>query len=199
MSKELAFLNEVIFPFHPVFSKDKAMRREWAKHPRGIRIEHLVEETIAHIGMIKHTAETGRDFDDNSDSKTATVIINKKGNFYIEIGSLENKIGAIRICLYNKYAGRIDYFFIPAEDVEGLSLPCYGKAKDKKRLRFTWNKEADRYNKYEKYRMPDFKSMATAKSNNNIPAISQQPIDTPTYITLGTCTIPFEQDIEAAS
>jgi hypothetical protein len=123
-----------------------------------VNIERLIEEALAHCGGYNRIDETGRDFDCplNSDSKTATIQPSGK----IQIGSVENKIGALRVVIFNPFTDGIDYFFIPHEDVESLSAMQSGKNIYKKTIAGHYRKTTNDYARLEKYRCSSFVELA---------------------------------------
>ena len=100
MSKSLVLMRDVVCVYHPQFSKSKDLREYGMNHPDIFNIERLVEESLAAIGPYDFVDEAGYDYSDYSDSKTATVAIYDN---VLAIGSVESKIGALRVTIYNPH------------------------------------------------------------------------------------------------
>ena len=164
MSKNLVMMRDVICIYHPEFRKSKDLQRYGMKHSAIFNIERLIEESLAVVGGYNFVDETGRDFDCkwNSDSKTATVIPDGKARTAV-IGSIENKIGSLRITIYNPFKESLDYMYIPRKQVQLLKECCYGKTgANKEKLRIRWNLANDHYNGFDQFLVKDFKELATA-------------------------------------
>jgi hypothetical protein len=160
MSKNLVLMRDVICVYHPEFVKSADLRRYGLKHSDIFNIERLIEESLAAIGPYEFVDEEGYDFTDFSDSKTTTININTGVG---SIGSVETKIGSLRITAYNPYKEATDYFFVPTDQVPLVKSPCYGVNDHKERILFKYSKKFnDSYGGFEKYRVGDFKSLALA-------------------------------------
>jgi len=160
MSKNLVLMRDVICVYHPEFVKSADLRRYGLKHSDIFNIERLIEESLAAIGPYEFVDEIGYDFTDLSDSKTTTININTGVG---SIGSVETKIGSLRITAYNPYKEATDYFFVPTDQVPLVKSPCYGVNDHKERILFKYSKKFnDSYGGFEKYRVGDFKSLALA-------------------------------------
>lgn len=167
-TKQTAILRDIAFKYHPNLSKlSLTSQREILATanlcPKVYNAEHIVELSLAHIGGYSFVDQAYRDYNDvdNSDSKTGTVNINTRR---VEVGGLENKIGAIRLLVWNPILDVLDYFFVPHDmwRFEGYSYKCHGKnKKDKLRFLFTWNSITNHYNKFEIFRLKDFVELAT--------------------------------------
>jgi hypothetical protein len=134
------------------------------KHSAIFNIERLIEESLAAVGGYNFVDETGRDFDCkwNSDSKTVTVIPDGKARTAV-IGSIENKIGSLRITIYNPFKETLDFMYIPRKQVQLRKECCYGKTgANKEKLRIRWNLANDHYNAFDEFLVKDFKELATA-------------------------------------
>lgn len=160
-NKGYTFMRDVITKYHPRFLASEDLCNFGLDHPEDFNIEHLVEQCIANVGNLTFEDAAGYDFvEDKSDSKTASI---NKITRKIEVGSVENKIGALRLTIYNPFTLRIDYFFIPKIDADNLKRDCFGNSSHKKRLSFTYNIDKDYYNSFEKYRTIDFPTMAKTR------------------------------------
>ena len=161
MSKESVFMTEIITQYHPDFVTSRDMKKAGLSRPDYFNVEFLVEESLAAIGGYKYVDMEGYDFSDYSDSKTTTVNANTG---VVTIGSVETKIGALRITAYNPFKQSTDFFFVPATDVSRVKLPCYGNNSHKERILFTYSKKYhDDYGYFEEFRVKDFPSLACAK------------------------------------
>ena len=155
-------MRDVVTKYHPKFKNSKDLREYGLEHPEMFNCERLVEETLAFIGGYNFVDEVGRDFDDidNSDSKTVTV---QPSRPIMEINGVENKIGSLRITIFNPIKESLDYMYVPKSDLKYLKEPCYGKMKHKERLKTSYNSLYDSYNRLEKFRIKSFKELANAK------------------------------------
>lgn len=165
MNKNLLLMRDVITRYHPEFLDNKELTRYALSNPHIFDVPRLVEETFAHVGGYNFTDGHGHDFDDPvfSDSKTATLCKYSKTNMF-HVGSVESKIGSLRIIIYNSIAERLDFMYLAKADVlrhkqnDGTKGSASGI---KQRIRGTWNENKDHYNKMEPYRVSDFTKLAT--------------------------------------
>ena len=158
MTKHELMMKEIVCKYHPDFMNNKGMKKFAMENSRLFDIERLVELTLAHTGGLEFVDAAGYDYDDMSDSKTTSV--NTITNT-VEVMGVENKIGALRICIYNPKISRIYYMFIPAADVPSVRRRCFGVNDHKQRLRFKWSGQyTDHYNSFEQYRISDFVTMS---------------------------------------
>lgn len=166
-TKQVTILREIGFKHHPAWMKTSitTQRQMLALAditPRSINAEAIVEDSLAHRGKYNFVNAIAMDFDDidESDSKTGTVNINTKK---VEIGSIGNKIGALRIIVWNPILDTLDYFFLPyAVWKFSYAVKCYGKnTEGKLRLVMSWNKDKNHYNKFEIFRLASFEDLAT--------------------------------------
>lgn len=164
-TKCTTFLKEIVFKHLLGFVGDQTIQnsqlRIAALYPTSIGIENLIEHSLAQVGSYEFVNEKYRDFndEDNSDSKTGSVNVKTKK---VEISSIENKIGALRISVFNPFTQSVDYFFIPYDDWKNtLAVNCYGVNKTGKlRLVMQWNEERDSYNKFDPWRLTTFQELA---------------------------------------
>lgn len=161
MSKNYVLMRDVICKYHPEFKKSKDLQKYGLKHPDIFNCERLVEEALAATGGYNFVDESGRDFDcpDNSDSKTVSVQPSSK---VVEVASVENKIGSLRITIYNQFTQNLHFMYIPHKSLSVLKLPCYGKNQFKERLLMKWNESGNHYNSFQRFIVPDFKALAQA-------------------------------------
>ena len=126
------------------------------------KIEHLVELAMAEIGDYTFLDESGYDFSDFSDCKTASIGVPEgKASGAMAISALGTKIGAIRAVIYNPFYNRLDYMFFPYEEWKKYSEPKYksGHIVDS-RIRSTFNKKKNSYSKgFDQYLMNSFEAL----------------------------------------
>lgn len=162
MSKETVFLEKIMFKYLPEYFPTKRVRELALQFPKAFNVEHLTEIALAKIGGYDFVDAAGYDFTDYSDSKTATVA---SYDNCCAIGSVENKIGAIRLCVYNSYKEDVDFFFFSKGAVDRLKESNYGKNKHKERMRSSYAVYADTYSKFEPYRLNSFEELAQVKDD----------------------------------
>ena len=157
-------MRDVVVKHHPAFTASPDLQRYGLTNPDIFNIERLIEESLAAVGGYDFVDEPGRDFNDhwNSDSKTTTVIPDGHSRTAV-ISSIENKIGSLRITIYNPWKDSVDYAYIPRKAVKELSEPNYGKASYKEKIRSRWNQRFDYYNRIEEFRVKTFEELALAE------------------------------------
>ena len=171
-TKQETLLNGIIFPRLPGL-EDPIMQAAILKlielYPTAVDVENLVEHALAFNGNYKFVDEDRRDFNDidDSDSKTVTVNINSRK---AEIIGLENKIGSIRITVFNSLSSeKISYLYIPRLWVPMMKRECYGINEGKKRFIITWSEKRPKkykdkkigyFNQFEKFRVDSFEALA---------------------------------------
>lgn len=162
MSKNFVLMRDVICKFHPAFVKSADLRKYGLEHSVIFNIERLIEESLAAIGGYNFVDEAGYDFDCRwwSDSKTTTVIPDGNSKSII-ISSIENKIGSLRVTIYNPYKDSVDFMYIPRKDVQAIKEPNYGKNSYKEKIRARWNESRDYYNSCDRFRVGSFEELAT--------------------------------------
>jgi hypothetical protein len=159
MSKSLVLMRDVICVYHPSFSSSRDLQKFGLEMPERFNIERLIEETLAALGPYRYVDEEGYDFTDYSDSKTTTINANTRVG---TVGSVETKIGALRITAYNPFKESADYFYVSKRDMKYVKSPCYGVNDHKERIVFTYSKKGDNYGIFEDYRVKDFRELALA-------------------------------------
>ncbi len=162
MTRETVLMRDLICVYHPEFVQSRDMRRCGLRRPDLFNVERLVEESLAAVGGYEFVDAAYYDFSDLSDSKTTTVNLKTRR---AEIGNCEGKIGSLRITAYNPHRDRLDYFYVPARDMDFVREPCYGKAGHKERIKFTWSHRNDHYNWFEDFRVSTFVDLAQAVDN----------------------------------
>jgi len=162
MSKNYVLMRDIISKYHPEFrdSKNTSLQKYALKNPDIFNCERLIEETLAAVGGYNFVNETGRDFDCpyNSDSKTTSLGCGSG----FQILGVENKIGSLRITVYNPYKDRLDFLYMPYSSVQFYKEVSYGKNQFKERVRGKWNQNNDHYNRLERFRVHTFEDLARA-------------------------------------
>ena len=159
MSKSLVLMRDVICVYHPSFSSSPDLQKFGLEMPERFNIERLIEETLAALGPYRYVDEAGYDFTDYSDSKTTTINANTRVG---TIGSVETKIGALRITAYNPFKDAADFFYVSKRDLKYVKSPCYGVNDHKERILFTYTAKGDTYNTFDDYRVKNFRELALA-------------------------------------
>ena len=153
--KNYVLARDIINVWHPYY-KNKPQPLDRASD---LNVERLVEETMAYVGKYNFVDEDGRDFDDPLDSDSKTVSVRKSGN-KVTISSVENKIGALRVVVFNHNTDGLDYFFIPFDDIKTLSKFASGKNSYKKIIESQYNLTKKTYARLEDYRASSFEELA---------------------------------------
>lgn len=156
MSKQFTLMRDVITRYHPAFVASKDLQQYGLNNAELFNVERLIEESLAAVGPYQFVDQEGYDFTDYSDSKTTTV--NQKTR-RVEVNSVENKIGALRITAYNPHIGGLHYFFVPKSKLDYVRSDCYGINEYKKRIQFTWRTDDD-YGWFEDFRVNSFELLA---------------------------------------
>lgn len=170
MSKAQMLLKEIIFVHHPDFVGQAHTQKIVYAGADWVNTERLIEHTMAHVGGYNFIDGDHEDFDDGTDSKTASVRLNPvpKGSqqgHILEISGIGRggaggslKKGALRVVLYNPVAQRLDYFFIPKAAWAGMLKyhPTSGIAK----IVATWNSKTDTCNKLDPFKVSSFEELA---------------------------------------
>ena len=160
IKKARALLRDIIIPYHPFFKDaSDAQKAAALADPRCFNVEHMVEIVLASVGNYDFVDAEGYDFSDHSDSKTA--IIDGKGRCWV--GSVESKIGAIRLTVYLTHLDCLHYFYIPKKALDGLRRACYGINEHKERLILSYSMAHNHWNSYEQYRLDSLEALALAK------------------------------------
>jgi hypothetical protein len=152
-------MRDVICVYHPSFNSSRDLQKFGLEMPERFNIERLIEETLAAVGPYRYVDKEGYDFTDYSDSKTTTINANTRVG---TIGSVETKIGALRITAYNPFKEAADFFYDSKRDLKYVKSPCYGVNDHKERIVFTYSSKSDAYGMFEDYRVKDFRELACA-------------------------------------
>lgn len=164
--KNYAFATEIFISYHSSYNTISDGINWASNFSSGLDVPKLTEEALAENsgGLYTRVNKYTHDFSDLSDAKTGSVMFNDKQDRSktVVIKNVENKIGALRIVVFNGYkpmGNQLDYFYIPAEDVKRL-WENDGKSGKKKRIRTNWN-ERTGYSKWNYYRLNSFLDLAT--------------------------------------
>ena len=160
MSREVVLMRDLICQYHPEFVNSTDMRQCGLRRPDLFNVERLVEESLEAVGGYKFVDADHYDFDDFSDSKTGSVNFKTRR---VEINSVETKIGALRITVYNSHRNKLDYFFVPSHKLDYVRSPCYGNNSHKERIQFTWSHHNDCYNWFDRFRVGSFVELAQCR------------------------------------
>jgi hypothetical protein len=152
-TKHEVVLQDHVFHLHKDFIEDEVLREYALKNPRMFDIEHLNEEAFNHASGYKRNHKKGEtDTVDaykgkrTAEYKTGSVRENPKAkcknSFDTEIRNVASPAGVIKqapliVTMYNQPCNRIDYFFIPQEDIHKL-LSSNGK-KGNLKIKGTFN------------------------------------------------------------
>lgn len=164
-AKTKKIFKEVIFKYNDDFSNEKFLNLVDA-HPSIFNIEHLVELTMAKVGGYKFIDAEHCDFSDGSECKTGGVRPNaEKGPVHrVEISNTISpggtvKAGDLRTVIYNAVTDSLEYFFIPKDNIFGMSNlhPTTGMG----RIFATYNRDKKQIRKLESFRCMDFEKLCT--------------------------------------
>lgn len=136
---EEAFMMDVVLVNHPDYKNLPRGTKRWvAKEARkgSFQMSNLLEQTISlrseeiRSVPLANTNADGMDFDDYSDLKSCTLRLGSNGVGVSDaitgnISGLDNKVGDIRVILWNDYNGEVEYYHIPKKDA--ISMQSKGK------------------------------------------------------------------------
>mgnify|MGYP001266982307 CR=1 FL=1 len=134
IEKDQAFLREVLFEALPDIFHSEEIRTRALAHPKVYNIPYLVEIAMEKYGHYNYVDEAGYDFDDYSDCRTMSIkCVDDRGrDRYSTSSDVTNKIGALRICLFNPYkpiGEQISFFFIPKSGYNYSLSFCWNESK----------------------------------------------------------------------
>jgi hypothetical protein len=170
MSKKLLLLQDIVCNYHPRFYND-SKRKKWAlESPEDFNVERLVEQSFAAVGGYKFIDADHCDFEDGTDSKTASIRLNPKiegGNTHTgEISGVTTaggslKIGALRTVIYNPHTNSLMYYFLPKSLWENNITyhPTSGIGK----IVYSYHRPTDYIAKFSGYQCRSFEELAKAK------------------------------------
>lgn len=127
---EEAFMMDVVLVNHPDYKNLPRGTKRWVtKEARkgSFQMSNLLEQTISlrseeiRSVPLANTNADGMDFDDYSDLKSCTLRLGSNGVGVSDaitgkISGLDNKVGDIRVILWNDYNGDVEYYHIPKKD-----------------------------------------------------------------------------------
>ena len=131
---EEAFMMDVVLQNHPDYKNlPKGTQRWVTKEARkgSFQMSNLLEQTISlrsediRSVPLANTNADGMDFDDYSDLKSCTLRLQSNGVGVSDaitgkISGLDNKVGDIRVILWNDYNGDVEYYHIPKNDAVSM-------------------------------------------------------------------------------
>lgn len=155
-------IRDIISRYHPKFQVDAELVRMGLADPDMFNVERLIEHTLAAEGNLNFVDAEGYDFlPDYSDSKTVSV---NENTGVAEIGSVETKIGALRIVCFNPLKDAADFFYVPKNCVKYVKRACFGNNSHKERITFTYSRKySDDYGQFETYRLRTFQQLARSR------------------------------------
>jgi hypothetical protein len=160
LKKNEILFKKILFRYHPSFMNAEAQHQVLnVLGPDAFNVEHLIEQAFAHVGGYNFVDEDGYDFDDAefSDSKTVTV---NKDRSVAELGSVGNKIGTLRIVVYNPFIQDVHFLYMQYKDWQKLALDCHGKNKGDKRLMISYSFADMHYNQFRSFQVDSFEILA---------------------------------------
>jgi hypothetical protein len=169
-SKSNLILEEVILKHNDKCKTNDSLQTFLRENIDIIKIERLVEYTMAEVGGYDFIDSSHCDFSDGTECKTASVRQNPVKNtpacksHTIEISNVSSaggnlKSGALRVVLYNPILYKLKYYFIPNEDILNLGYNCHPTT-GIGRLYATWNSSLDECRKLDKYEVETFEALA---------------------------------------
>jgi len=163
MNKHELIMRDIILKYNILEGLDIHVDKNTAmKRAQAFNVEHLVELAMEKIGDYTFLDESGYDFSDFSDCKTASIGVPKgRTSGQMAISALGTKIGAIRAVIYNPFYRRLDYMFFPFKEWKKYEEPKYksGFIVDS-RIRSTFNKKKNSYSKgFDQYLMNSFEAL----------------------------------------
>ena len=167
MSKSLVLMRDVICIYHPDFRRSRDLQSYGLRQPHIFNVERLVEESLAAVGPYKFIDGEHCDFDDGTDSKTASIRVNPVrvgGNSHTgEISNVETagggrKMGALRCTIYNPHQDNLKFYFLP-RDMWSQNITIHPTSWIGK-IMYTYHRPSDYINKLEGYQCSSFEELA---------------------------------------
>ena len=168
ITKELRISLDIISKYHP----NKFVRDNIVKYHKDFcaDIPKLVELCYTHRKFgLKYVDEDHYDFDDYSDSKTASISRNPRINTTnifegyisgVSSGGGNFKVGALRCVLFNPHHDSLSYYFFPGGKWEHLVTSFYA---GRGTLKFTYNIKKNHIKKIEDFQVSCFEELALAR------------------------------------
>jgi hypothetical protein len=158
--KNEVIFRKVLFIHHPLFKSAEAQMMVIQLGFHSFNITHLVEQVFAYVGGYAFIDGPGSDFNDIEDSDSKTLTVNKTSG-KAELNGVGNKIGTIRLIIYNPLIQDVHFMYMPYADWMDMAVKCHGKHKGDLRLLMSYSFAGDHYNQFEKFRVKDFITCAT--------------------------------------
>lgn len=118
-----------------------------------IQIETMLENAIERVGGPEKKSAFGMDFVDGSDAKKSCVRTRAHGkNYDGSVTGVANKVGSLRVMMYERKQNRFYFFVIPNEAYCGMKYV---------EIPFTLDGEPKRKNRFWNYEVQSFEEMAT--------------------------------------
>lgn len=174
MSKEMIMMRDIICNYHPRFTRSKDVRKFGLESPNYFNVSALIEECLAEVGGYNFVDGEHYDFDDYSDSKTASIRIKsatKSDNTYFgEITAVSTaagvlKSGALRCIIYNPHTenGSLKYYFLPKYFWKNI-VTIHPTSKLGK-IVYSYNRKLDHIKRFNGYECGSFEELATARDD----------------------------------
>ena len=132
---EEAFMDEVVLKYHPRYKNRSAENKRWClieAREGSFQMSALLEQTVSLRSLeirevpLKNVDIDGMDFDDESDLKSCSLSYTSNGGGYFaltgNISSIATKVGALRVILWNDWLGRVEYYYIPADQISSIAI-----------------------------------------------------------------------------
>lgn len=131
LTNEVRYLDAFLKYAHPDASSEKINVIYELFHAREIQISSFVENVIAALNpKLIVESVNGRDFNDGSDAKHATVRMGRNDDYYgANISSTHNKNGTLRVIVYEIMQDKFYFFLIPfsyySQYKDGFNIPFH--------------------------------------------------------------------------
>lgn len=172
--KNEVIFKKILFRYHPSFTNIEAQHQVLnVLGPKSFNVEHLVEQAFSYMGGYDFVDLAGFDFNDPEFSDSKTVSVNRE-RCVAELSSIGNKIGTLRIVIYNPFIQDVHFLYMPFAEWNSYALACHGKNAGDKRLLITYSLTDMHYNQFTKFLVDDFVTLATrmdsvSSVNNPLP------------------------------
>jgi hypothetical protein len=162
MTKEQILMRDVLIKEHKFFVGHPDRIQDAINHPDEFNVTRMIEKALAYRSRGRYTFvdADGYDFSDYSDAKTASVRMNNQntGQCCLSIRNIANKVGAIRLIVFNPFTDSTDFFYIPSH-----AKRCVGSFYQKgsySSIEVPWSRK-NGYNKLNQFQVATFKDLAT--------------------------------------
>ena len=117
-----------------------------------IQVSTVFEQALAKLGKYTVVSEDTHDFCNGDDAKMCTVTVRSKGTTYTaQVSGVANKIGNLRVQVYERITKSFYYFLIPNESFNDLKVV---------EIRFNLDGTPNRNTKWWQYEVPSFEDLA---------------------------------------